>query len=146
MILEVAFEMVGKAENVEQEGIYRQNGNMNLILGLKLVKPKPKSSALKSNIVKLIQQQGGRGKGSCGYAEGGGQCPPPHWPRQNVLQVSIFFMLLHCRTLSNSLFSRDLKEPLISEGLLMKLSTFVEVNKVLIWNLVTKVFWRIALT
>ena len=32
--------MVGKAENVEQEGIYRQNGNMNLILGLKLVKPK----------------------------------------------------------------------------------------------------------
>ena len=66
MILEVAFEMVGKAENVEQEGIYRQNGNMNLILGLKLVKPKPTSSALRSNIVKLIQQQGGRGKGSCG--------------------------------------------------------------------------------
>ena len=66
MILEVAFEMVGKAENVEQEGIYRQNGNMNLILGLKLVKPKPKLLALKSNIVKLVQQQGGRGKGSCG--------------------------------------------------------------------------------
>ena len=38
MILEVAFEMVGKPENVEQEGIYRQNGNMNLILGLKLVR------------------------------------------------------------------------------------------------------------
>ena len=69
MILEVAFEMVGKAENVEQEGIYRQNGNMNLILGLKLVKPK--SSALKSNIVKLVQQQGGRGKGSCGQVKGG---------------------------------------------------------------------------
>ena len=66
MILEVAFEMVANPENVEQEGIYRQNGNMNLILGLKLVKPKATSSTLRSNIVKLIQQQGGRGKGSCG--------------------------------------------------------------------------------
>ena len=57
---------------------------------------------------------------------------------------SFFYTAVHWRNLSNILFSRDLKEPLISEGLLMKLSTFVEVNKVLIWNLVTQVFWCIV--
>ena len=36
-ILKVAFEVVAKQKNLVQEGIYRQNGNMNLILGLKLV-------------------------------------------------------------------------------------------------------------
>ena len=33
----MAFEVVAKQKNLVQEGIYRQNGNMNLILGLKLV-------------------------------------------------------------------------------------------------------------
>ena len=34
-ILKVAFEVVAKQKNLVQEGIYRQNENMNLILGLK---------------------------------------------------------------------------------------------------------------
>ena len=36
-VLEVAFEVVASPEHLVQEGIYRQNGNMILILGLKLV-------------------------------------------------------------------------------------------------------------
>ena len=36
-VLEVAFDVVANPEHLVQEGIYRQNGNMNLILGLKLV-------------------------------------------------------------------------------------------------------------
>merc|ERR1712130_457298 len=35
-VLEVAFEVITNPENLVQEGIYRQNGNMNLILGLKV--------------------------------------------------------------------------------------------------------------
>ena len=34
-MLDVAFEVVGCPKNIVQEGVYRQNGNMNLILGLK---------------------------------------------------------------------------------------------------------------
>jgi len=84
MILEVAFEMVGKPENVEQEGIYRQNGNMNLILGLKVDVEKGRVDKLKE-----------------------------------VDNVHLITGLV-------KMFFKDLKEPLISEGLLMKLSTFVE--------------------
>ena len=32
-----------------------------------------------------IEKQGGRGKRQGGEAEGGRQCPPHDWPRQNVL-------------------------------------------------------------
>ena len=34
-VLEVAFDVVARPKNIVTEGIYRQNGNMHLILGLK---------------------------------------------------------------------------------------------------------------
>merc|ERR1719341_1367218 len=83
-ILKVAFEVVAKQKNLVQEGIYRQNGNMNLILGLKVDVEKGRVDKLKE-----------------------------------VDNVHLITGLV-------KMFFKDLKEPLISEGLLMKLSTFVE--------------------
>ena len=42
--------------------------------------------------------------------------------------------------IADSLFFRDLKEPILSENLLLKLSKFVEVKKVLTYNLLKRTF------
>merc|ERR1719341_1611188 len=86
-VLEVAFEVVATPENLVQEGIYRQNGNMNLILGLKVDVEKGRVEKLKE-----------------------------------VDNVHLITGLI-------KMFFKDLKEPIISENLLMKLSTFVEEEK-----------------